>query len=1400
MEKIIGIDLGTNSIGWAIRDTHEQENQIVDKGVLTFEKGVGEGKSGEFPLVQKRTESRSKRRNYQAEKYRKWALLKTLIEQKMCPLSIEELDEWRKYTKGVGRKYPQSEKFIQWLRFDFDGDGKPDFETFGFSKHENHYLFRMLAVSEEEQHNKIFENNPHILGRVLYHLVQRRGYRGRDDEGEEAKTIMKGSNKTGTTGVEVITPLIKEYKTLGAALYHLSKDKNERIRKRYNLRTDYEYELKAICSVQKINDLIYKQLWKAIVWQRPLRSQKGLVGYCTLEAPAKNESNKFIKAGKKRCPVSHPFYEEFRTWVFINNLKIHLPENVDKAIFLKENIYPLFYKVSKDFKLSSINKELKKVGGYIKSKHSKGEGKNKEDDTKVISCTLLNSLKDLLGSNWKDEYGWIEGLSSQSKKCPYSFEDIWHILFTFDSKEKLKQFAIEKLRLDEEEAEKFSKIKLQQGYATLSLSAIKKILPYLYQGFIYSEAVYLANLHKVLGAKEVTQDMIDLFSEEVRKIITEQNESKQLSNVINNLISDQLNSDQRYGMDANYELDADDKKDIEIKLQSVFGAKTWEEKEVADKQKSFEFVANNYLTFLRKSINAKKDNLFIRSARLHDKIFDYLKNTYDVPDENKKYLWHPSEQETYEEAQIKNGKPMLGKPQPISNGFKNPMALKTLHKLKGLMNYLLQTNKIDEDTRVVIEIARELNDANRRKAIEKYQRDREKENDGYKKRIEEIAKEYNLHLDINNKDIIDKYRLWIEQNETCLYTGKIIGCKEIFDGSLYDYEHTIPASMSFDNELKNLTIANGIYNKQIKQNKLPTQLPNYYEDAVINEVTYTAIKPRLEFIEIKVTELEKQLEDWKYRAKVASTKDRKDYCIQQRHLIRFDLDYWRKKIDTFTITEYKAGWRNSQLRDTQIVTKFALPYLKTVFKKVEVQKGSVTSAFREIYKIQPRQEKKDRTKHSHHAVDAAVLTLIPPAAIRDKILLRYNEEKDKNTNNTYHETPRQWGSFSQQHIISLEDEILINFQAQHRTLTNTKKNVRKRGKQQFVKEKTQDGSWHYKLDEDGNKIPLIAQGDTIRGQLHEESFMTLIKQPEYLLVNNKYIPSTDGKGNFIFQQKNEVAELFVVKKVLISELDTIDKLKKIIDLNLKDYLSRTIKERIDSGRTYQQAILEPIWAYGKSKDKNGNAINPIRHLRCRVAKAAGFLSKEKTLDIRKNEFVSKYSHKRDVLAGNDEMVICLFYQIENSKSFRLISRFELAALKIKNLNELYSQNEYNQILKGSKKLMLPLTYIIQSGCKVFLFDDKVNSVDDLKQLGKKELSRRLFIINNYNIPAGNTIYIYLINHIDSRTKDILQKEEVKNIDTTKYQAKLALTADKFNCAIEGKDFEMKPDGQIKWFN
>ena len=72
------------------------------------------------------------------------------------------------------------------------------------------------------------------------------------------------------------------------------------------------------------------------------------------------------------------------------------------------------------------------------------------------------------------------------------------------------------------------------------------------------------------------------------------------------------------------------------------------------------------------------------------------------------------------------------------------------------------------------------------------------------------------------------------------------------------------------------------------------------------------------------------------------------------------LTYWKKKYETFTIEEVTNQFRRQQLTDTQIITKYTLPYLKTVFKKVEPQKGIITADFRKIYKFKSAlKEKKE---------------------------------------------------------------------------------------------------------------------------------------------------------------------------------------------------------------------------------------------------------------------------------------------------------------------------------------------------------------------------------------------------------------------------------------------------------
>ncbi len=92
--------------------------------------------------------------------------------------------------------------------------------------------------------------------------------------------------------------------------------------------------------------------------------------------------------------------------------------------------------------------------------------------------------------------------------------DVWHALFSFDDEDKLKEFAENRLQLNEEQAEEFSKIPIANEYASLSLKAIRKILPYMKDyGMKYTHAVFFGNLKEVLpshiwGIKETREAAI----------------------------------------------------------------------------------------------------------------------------------------------------------------------------------------------------------------------------------------------------------------------------------------------------------------------------------------------------------------------------------------------------------------------------------------------------------------------------------------------------------------------------------------------------------------------------------------------------------------------------------------------------------------------------------------------------------------------------------------------------------------------------------------------------------------------------------------------------------------------------------------------------------------------------
>ncbi|MBL0017875.1 MAG: hypothetical protein IPP17_15935 [Bacteroidetes bacterium] len=102
MNRILSLDLGTASIGWAVREKSHSPSieDIIESGVVIFPEGYGSVKGNQFSLASERRKKRLIRRGYYRRKLRKYATLKVLIENGLVPLSIEELRAWIKPARG----------------------------------------------------------------------------------------------------------------------------------------------------------------------------------------------------------------------------------------------------------------------------------------------------------------------------------------------------------------------------------------------------------------------------------------------------------------------------------------------------------------------------------------------------------------------------------------------------------------------------------------------------------------------------------------------------------------------------------------------------------------------------------------------------------------------------------------------------------------------------------------------------------------------------------------------------------------------------------------------------------------------------------------------------------------------------------------------------------------------------------------------------------------------------------------------------------------------------------------------------------------------------------------------------------------------------------------------------
>lgn len=989
MTKILGIDTGTNSLGWAIVEKKADEYRLLDKGVNIFQEGVKIEKGIESSKAADRTAHKAARvRNYRI-KLRKIRLLRILSDAHLCPpLSKAELSTWR-----LKKEYPKNELFMQWQGTDDESEKTP-------------YAYRHKCLHECLDFNSMTDR--YILGRAFYHIIQRRGFlsnrkdQSGDDTGKVKESISNLTQEMHDAG----------YEYLGDYFYSLY-NKGEKIRNHYTARNEhYLAEFKAICEKQKLDKNlgpeIVRQIEKAIFDQRPLKSQKGQVGKCVFE---KN---------KTKCPSSHPMYEEFRMLSFINNIKIQTPN--DSALRPlsaeeREIIMPLFFRKSKkQFDFEDIAKKLapKKHYGFYK-KSSDAEMPylfNFPMDTSVSGCPVTAALKDIFGENWIDAlletYTLVEGKSRLDV-----VNDIWHALFFYTDETKLAEFGKNRLQLNDEEAKKFSEISLPSDYASLSLKAICKILPYLRRGLIYSHAVFLGNLCEVMPQYE--WNIEEMRNAAIDNVIHEMNQ-----------------------------IDSKDARTFEVCIK------------------------------------------------------EYLKEQYHVSDEKLQKLYHPSMMEMYPRVQRTNNHGVYQLGSPRIDSVRNPMAMRSMFRLRKLVNRLLEEGKIDQDTEIHIEFARELNDANKRNAIAAYTKENQNKNDEARKKIRNLFKaETGNDIEPTDTDVL-KYVLWEEQGHICLYTGKQIRISDFVGANpKFDIEHTIPRSVGGDSTRMNLTLCDSRFNREIKKTKLPTELPEHDD-----------IMARINDWREKYESLDGQIRRQKKLSKGATTKDQKDAIIRKRHLLELQRDYWRGKYLRFTMEIVPEGFSRRQGTDISVISKYARLYLKSLFKHVYTVKGIATSDFRKIWGIQKVYSKKERVNHVHHCIDAIVIACIGLDEY-NKLGAYYHDEENHEwygMSKAYFKKP--WSTFVED-IEKVQDEILVY----HYTPDNMPKQGRRR------------------ILLDGKKV--LSKGDAARGSLHNDTYYGAIKN--------------DGVVRY-------------VKRINLASMEESD-VKNIVDDTVRGIIETAIKEK-----------------------------------------------------------------------------------------------------------------------------------------------------------------------------------------------------------------------------------------------
>jgi CRISPR-associated endonuclease Csn1 len=586
MKKILGLDLGSTSIGWALinqAETPDERPAIISMGVRIIP--LSKDESDEFSkgnAISKnadRTLKRGVRRSMHRYKMRKQFLKDVFTELMMMP----------------------SEELFRLSALEL-------------------YGLRNKAVTEQVSLQE--------FARILFHLNQKRGYKSNrkadNEEETKSKEVATGqedarkSKKQGYLDRIADREQLVQEQTIGQYFFHeIRKNPFFRVKENIFMRKSYEQEFDRIWETQRkfypgiLSEALRNRIRNEIIYyQRPLRSQKGLVSVCPFEGTYYNDKRKGYEtkvfSGPKVIPKSSPLFQVSKIWQELNNIEITsfraikslsaeiafpnetgFNESGKRKLTLSEK-QRLFNALNDGEKLTpkDILKHLGYTSGFneykINLRNEKFmEGNRTLADIKKVFDKNQAGFNELLafpletGPRVDKKTGDIlvdKKTGDILVRIRSDFENtplykIWHLIYAAEDSETLIKVLQEKFHFSKEISEGLAKLDFHKaGYGNMSARALRNILPYLMEGDNYADACRKAGYNhsdSITTDENERRELVDKLGLYPKNSLRQPVIEKVINQVIN-LINELI--DEKNGLITREERHAKDQFEIRIEL------------------------------------------------------------------------------------------------------------------------------------------------------------------------------------------------------------------------------------------------------------------------------------------------------------------------------------------------------------------------------------------------------------------------------------------------------------------------------------------------------------------------------------------------------------------------------------------------------------------------------------------------------------------------------------------------------------------------------------------------------------------------------------------------------------------------------------------------------------------